>query len=62
MPGYLKLILSILVAIAALVVHRLQGEAGRAFNSWLALGLGAFMILAMWLFPEPRRQGRKDRD
>jgi hypothetical protein len=60
MPAYLKLILSVLVTIVALVVHWTQGEAGRDFNSWLVLGLGIFMILAVWLFPEPRRQTRKD--
>jgi hypothetical protein len=60
MPAYLKLILSILVAIVAAVVHWTQAEAGQGFNSWLVLGLAAFMILAVWLFPEPRRRTGKD--
>ena len=56
MPAYLKLILSILVTAVALAVHWTQAEGGHGFNSWLVLGLGAFMILAVWLFPEPRRR------
>lgn len=60
MPGYLKLILSILVAVVALIVHRAQAEDGHTFNSWLVVGLAIFMILAVWLFPEPRRQPRKN--
>jgi hypothetical protein len=60
MPGTLKLILSILVAIVAGLVHWTQAEAGQDFNSWLVLGLAAFMILAVWLFPEPRRRSGKD--
>lgn len=59
MPAYLKLILSVLVALAAAVVHWTQAEVGRSFNSWLVVGLAAVMILAVWLFPEPRRAPRK---
>lgn len=62
MPSYLKLILSVVVAIVAVLFHRWQAEAGETFNSWLALGLAVFMILAVWLFPEPRpRAGRTGR-
>jgi hypothetical protein len=61
MPNQVKLILSILVAIVAFIVHKLQDDAGRELNSWLVLGLGAFMILAVWLFPEPRKPARKGR-
>ena len=60
MPSYLKLILSVLVAAVAVAIYLTQGESGHDFNSWLALGLGVFMILAVWLFPEPRRRVGKD--
>ncbi|MFO1057085.1 MAG: hypothetical protein U1E53_08975 [Dongiaceae bacterium] len=54
MPNRIKLSLSILVAIVAVIVHYFQGRAGQALDAWLALGLGALMIAAMWLFPEAR--------
>jgi hypothetical protein len=54
MPSRIKLPLSILVAIVAVVVHVLQRRAGQELDGWLALGLGALMIAAMWIFPEAR--------
>lgn len=62
MPNHIKLILSILVVVVAIGVHYFQARAGQAFNSWLALGLAAFMIFAMWLFPEAKGQKRKGDD
>jgi hypothetical protein len=49
MPICAKLILSVLVTIVAVLLRRLEGQAGQEFSAWLALGL----VLAMWLFPEP---------
>jgi hypothetical protein len=54
MPSRIKLPLSILVAIVAVVVHVFQHRAGQELDSWLALGLGLLMIAAMWIFPEAK--------
>ena len=58
MPPRIKIVLSLLVAIAAVVVHLFQGAAGQEVNKWIVLGLGAFMIFSLWLFPEA---GKRDR-
>ncbi|HZS83555.1 MAG TPA: hypothetical protein VFA50_11830 [Stellaceae bacterium] len=59
MPAKYKLPLSVVVAIVAIAVHFFQKAAGQPVTPWVALGLGAFMIFAMWLFPEAKsRQGR----
>jgi len=55
MPGYLKLIISVLVVLVAGGLL-LFGEAkdGRGIE-WVVPLLGLFMILAIWLFPEARK-------
>ena len=60
MPPKYKVPLSVLVAIVALAVYYFQRTAGQPLTPWVALALGAFMIFAMWLFPEakPGRDGR----
>jgi hypothetical protein len=58
-PNHIKLILSILVAFVAVGVHVFQARADQDLNSWLALGLGLFMIIAMWLFPEAKGKKQK---
>jgi len=62
MPNGIKLILSILVVIVALGVHFFQARAGQELNSWLVLGLAAFMVFAMWIFPEAKGYRRKGSD
>ena len=57
MPPRIKLILSLLVVIAAVVVHFFQASVGQDVNKWIVLGLGAFMIVALWIFPEA---GKRD--
>ena len=61
MPNHLKLILSLIIVAVAVVFHYSQGEAGQDVAKWVALGLGAFMIFAIWLFPEARG-GKKARE
>lgn len=56
MPAKYKLIISLLVAIAAAGVYHFQSEAGENVTPWVALGLGAFMIFAMWVFPEEQKK------
>ena len=55
MPAKYKIIISIIVAIVAAAVFYFQREAGQTVTPWVALGLGAFMIFAIWLFPETRK-------
>lgn len=60
MPSHIRAILSVVVALVALAVFYLELQAGNTLLKWFALGLGAFMIWAVWLFPEAK--GTKDRD
>jgi accessory gene regulator protein AgrB len=58
MPPRIKLILSLLVVLVAVIVHFFQASVGQDVNKWIVLGLGAFMIVALWIFPEA---GKRDR-
>jgi hypothetical protein len=58
MPPRIKLVLSLLVAFAALIVHVFEGSIGQQVDKWIVLGLGALMIAAIWLFPEARKRDR----
>ena len=62
MPAHIKLALSVLVAFAAIGAHFFQDYLDQEFNSWLVLSLGAFMIFAMWLFPEAKGKKQKGED
>jgi hypothetical protein len=55
MPSHLKLLLSLMVAAVAAAMLWLERAAGAPAIGWLALALGALMILGIWLFPEARR-------
>jgi Na+-translocating ferredoxin:NAD+ oxidoreductase RnfD subunit len=59
MPPRYKIPLSVLVALVAIAVCWFQRAAGQPITPWVALALGAFMIFAMWLFPEAKAS--KDR-
>lgn len=54
MPTNIKIILTILVAITAVGAHYFQTAAGQELTPWIVLGLGGFMIIALWLFPEAK--------
>lgn len=56
MPVPLKLALSVIVAIVAAVMFYLEMDRGAVDVAWVSAGLGAFMIFALWLFPETRRR------
>jgi len=58
MPPRIKLVLSLLVVIAAAIVHVFEGSIGQEVDKWIVLGLGAFMIAAIWIFPEARKGDR----
>jgi hypothetical protein len=36
-------------------------DIGNVAPAWVALGLGAFMIFALWLFPETKRRSPTSR-
>ncbi|MDF1749824.1 MAG: hypothetical protein P1V34_13215 [Alphaproteobacteria bacterium] len=56
MPVPFKILLTLLVAIVAVGAHFWQMDIGNVTPAWVALGLGAFMIFALWLFPETKRR------
>jgi len=56
MPAKFKVLISVIVAVVALVAYYFQSAAGQPVTPWVALGLGAFMVFAIWLFPETRKK------
>lgn len=55
MPNHLRFMLSIVVAVVGLIAYYFEARAGAETMKWVMLGLAAFMIFAVWLFPEPKR-------
>ena len=55
LPSNIRRILSVIVALVAAVAFYFEYQAGYELLKWLALALGAFMIYAVWLFPEAKR-------
>lgn len=58
MPNYLKAILSAIIVVVAGLFAWWQHGLGQPATPWVSLGLGLFMILAIWLFPEAKRAGK----
>lgn len=52
MPTYLKIILTLLVGGLTFVMYKFELQIGNEPIQYFVLGLGVFMILALWLFPE----------
>lgn len=52
MPNAIKAGLSVVAALVAAALAYYEYRAGRSDLTWIVLGAGAFMILAMWIFPE----------
>jgi hypothetical protein len=66
MPNPIKAIISLLVAAVAAAMFFYQRDLGLELNKWIVVALAAFMIAALWLFPEakarphdPRRDPRR---
>lgn len=58
MPTYIKIMLSITVVIVGIAAAWAEREFGAGKDvAAVVLGLTAFMVVAMWLFPEA---GKKD--
>ena len=58
MPTNIRAGLTVVVALLTLAVFYFERGAPTGALSWLALGLGALMLGAVWLFPEAK--GTKD--
>ncbi|RTL49605.1 MAG: hypothetical protein EKK40_14725 [Bradyrhizobiaceae bacterium] len=56
MPVKIKFILSILVLLVAAVAAYVQHGLGNERIQYVVLFLGVFMVFAMWLFPEVKRE------
>ena len=59
MPNNTRAILSVLVALATAAVVYFEHGAGADTLRWTGLGLGVFMIGAVWLLPEAKRRTDK---
>jgi len=56
MPVKIKLGLSLLVALVAAIACYVQHRLGHDRIQYVVAFLGFFMIFAMWLFPEVKRE------
>ncbi|SMF53705.1 hypothetical protein SAMN06265365_11851 [Tistlia consotensis] len=59
MPTHIKLILSAIVVLVAAFAGWWQLGLGHQGPGYVAWGLGAFMIFALWVFPEAKGQKQK---
>lgn len=59
MPIHIKSMISAAALIAAGALHYFQAQAGQTVTPWVALALGVFMVVAMWIFPEKQGKGGK---
>jgi hypothetical protein len=62
MPFKIKFALSIITLIIAAVAFYVQGQIGHQREQYLIAFLGLFMVFAMWLFPEVKREERPNRN
>ena len=58
MPPLIKVILTALVVLAAVVLWLLRDAIGLAAPAWLLFGLVALMVVGLWLFPEVKKSPR----
>lgn len=56
MPTHLRFILSVAVALVGAIAFYIEWRGGDDQMGWIMAGLAAFMIGAVWLFPEARRK------
>ena len=56
MPTKIKVVVSILTVLTALVTSYFEYQSGSNFIRWFVVGLGMFMALSLWMFPEPKRE------
>jgi predicted membrane-bound mannosyltransferase len=56
MPVKIKLALSLIVILVAAIAFYFQYTLGHNRTQYLVAFLGFFMVFAMWLFPEVKRE------
>jgi uncharacterized membrane protein len=56
MPFKIKFALSLIVVIVAAIAFYVQNSLGHSYVQYLVAFLGFFMVFAMWLFPEVKRE------
>lgn len=52
MPNDVKALVSLITVIVALGFAHYEGAYGRPHLYWVVIGLAAFAVVAMWIFPE----------
>mgnify|MGYP001176316283 CR=1 FL=1 len=57
MPTNIKIIVSALIVLAALVAAYFEHQAAGSIK-WFIIGLGLFMAGSLWIFPEPKKEAR----
>jgi len=58
MPTNIRAGLSVIVAIVAALAFYVEWRGDGGALGWIALGLGAAMIWAVWLFPEAKPEDK----
>lgn len=56
MPVKIKMGLSVLVLLVTAIASYMQHQLGHNLVQYLVIFLGIFMVFAMWLFPEVKRE------
>lgn len=56
MPKNIRAMLSVIVALVAAVTFYVEMQTGAGALKWVVLALAAFMIYAVWLFPEAKER------
>ena len=52
MPNDVKAVVSVITLLVAAAIAYWEFGNGRVDLSWVVIGIGIFMIISMWLFPE----------
>ena len=55
MPTNIKIIVSALIVLAALVTAYFEHQAGAEGIMWFVISLGLFMAVSLCIFPEPKK-------
>ena len=56
MPNNIRAILTVVVILVGGLAFAYEHSAGESVLKWVALGLAAFMVFAVWLFPEAKQK------
>jgi hypothetical protein len=59
MPNDVKAILSAITLLVAAAIAYWEYTGGRSDLTWIVMGIGVFMVVAMWVFPEAEEKKAK---